>query len=68
MDSELRQTSLSIVRKKSIRPDLTPSILTKMNSGNIILQFGEGTELSPFTMNDENDDGSDQLVDIFYTA
>ena len=39
-----------------------------MNSGNIILQFGEGTELSPFTMNDENDDGSDQLVDIFYTA
>ena len=68
LDPELRQTSLSTVRKKSIRPDITSSILTKMNSGNIVLQFGGDNEPSPFAINGENEDSSDQLVDIFYAA
>ncbi|CAL9737706.1 ERAD-associated E3 ubiquitin-protein ligase component Hrd3p [Monosporozyma servazzii] len=68
LDPELRQTGLSTNRKKSIRPDITSSVLTKMSSGNIVLQFGDIGESSPFAINGENDDSSDQLVDIFYAA
>ncbi|KAK5963943.1 ubiquitin ligase complex subunit HRD3 PWA37_004283 [Arxiozyma heterogenica] len=68
LDPELRQTPLSTVRKKSVRPDITSSILTKMNSGNIVLQFSEDNEPSSFAPNVENENGSDQLVDIFYAA
>lgn len=68
LDPELRQMPLSTNRKKSIRPDITSSVLTKMSSGNIVLQFGDIGESSPFAINGENDDSSDQLVDIFYAA
>ncbi|CCF60754.1 hypothetical protein KAFR_0L01450 [Kazachstania africana CBS 2517] len=63
----LGSTSLSTVRKKSARPDITSSVLTKMNGGTIILQFGNVDNSNAFAIGD-NDESEDQLVDIFYTA
>lgn len=68
LDPELTQMSISTQRKRSRRPDITSSVLTKMGSGNIVLQFGDISESSPFAVGIEDEDSSDQLVDIFYVA
>lgn len=65
----LSTTPLSITRVPSTRPDITSSLLTQMNGGQIILQFGIGENSGREFASDNDDDTSDdRLVDLFYTA
>ncbi|CAB4253965.1 similar to Saccharomyces cerevisiae YLR207W HRD3 Resident protein of the ER membrane that plays a central role in ER-associated protein degradation (ERAD) [Maudiozyma barnettii] len=63
----LSYMSTSIYRKRSARPDITSSVLTSINGGNVVLRFGNTDRSNPFLV-DENDETDDQIVDIFYTA
>ncbi|SMN19882.1 similar to Saccharomyces cerevisiae YLR207W HRD3 Resident protein of the ER membrane that plays a central role in ER-associated protein degradation (ERAD) [Maudiozyma saulgeensis] len=63
----LSHMSTSTSRKKSARPDITSSVLTSINGGNVVLRFGNTDRSNPFLV-DENDETDDQIVDIFYTA
>ncbi|CAR28766.1 hypothetical protein ZYGR_0U01240 [Zygosaccharomyces rouxii] len=63
----LSSMALSTKRMASARPDITSSFLTKMNGGNIVLQFGLGSSSSSFS-SDPDEDNVDRLVDIFFTA
>lgn len=54
-------------RMASARPDITSSFLTKMNGGNVVLQFGLGNAGGAFAP-DTDEDNEDRLVDIYFTA
>lgn len=58
--------ALSTKRMASARPDITSSFLTRMNGGQIILNFGSGSNGAAFANDDDESD--DRLVDIYYTA
>lgn len=68
LDADLKSTPLSTYRKVSVRPDITSSVLTKMSNGNIVLQFGNLDETSPFAIGGIEDESDDQLVDLYYNA
>ncbi|GAV55174.1 hypothetical protein ZYGR_0AS04980 [Zygosaccharomyces rouxii] len=63
----LSSMRLSTRRMASARPDITSSFLTKMNGGNVVLQFGLGSSGGAFAPNTD-EDNEDRLVDIFFTA
>ena len=63
----LRTVSLSTNRKKSARPDITSSVLTKINGGHVVLRFGNMDSSNVFAVDDDSE-SDDQLVDIYYTA
>ncbi|CCE63088.1 hypothetical protein TPHA_0D04540 [Tetrapisispora phaffii CBS 4417] len=62
----LSSTHSSTTRKDSVRPDITSSLLTQMNGGQIVLQFGIGAK--DYAADGESDDSNDKLVDLYYTA
>lgn len=62
----LTSMGLSTKRLASARPDITSSFLTRMNGGQIILNFGSGNNGAAFSNDDDESD--DRLVDIYYTA
>lgn len=67
LGKSLSSMGLSTKRIASARPDITSSFLTKMNGGNVVLQFGLGNGGSAFAPNTD-DDNEDRLVDIYFTA
>ncbi|EDO18562.1 hypothetical protein Kpol_2001p69 [Vanderwaltozyma polyspora DSM 70294] len=65
LGEHLSSMSSSITRLDAARPSLTSSMLTQMNGGQIVLQFGLGGGIF---VGDSDDDSDDRLVDIYYTA
>lgn len=63
----LNSMRLSTRRMASARPDITSSFLTKMNGGNVVLQFGLGNSGGAFAPNTD-EDNEDRLVDIYFSA
>lgn len=62
----LSSTRLSTVRKRALRPDITSSVLTNLQGGRIILQFGGGGGSGFVGGDDEEEENG--LMNIYYTA